>query len=148
MSEKVNMQVDTTSQFKNYTEVQLLKLLIQFAMDKQFSVATWQLPGQTKKQLLISRNNKLVKREIMIEELPEGFIIAPFNRNESSVFLSADYKFTFVNGALAPAVNEHEIASHDLLKSLFQSNISAKPILYDGGGSAPSDSDKDHFIQF
>jgi isochorismate synthase len=92
---------NTTAVFHpTLTDTQYFSFLLQHAFDHKFSVAAWRLPDSTTWHLLISRRQQFLKRESALEDLPSGFIFAPFDRSKDSIFLEADYIFSFSNGSL------------------------------------------------
>ncbi|MDA0194930.1 MAG: chorismate-binding protein [Bacteroidetes bacterium] len=66
------------------------------AIRLNFPVAMWQLPLTDEIKLIVDLSGKSRKVKPVIEELSEGFIIAPFYSNDekSSEFLSADLEFS------------------------------------------------------
>lgn len=128
---------------KIYNETDFLERICPYAFDKHFSVAVWQLPGERKRHVLISKENQKVKREIPLEELQEGFIFAPFDRNEDAVFLRADYVFSFEEGVLAkPESDAENMLLNELLR--FIPEKEHKP--YTLGNSPTQDSSREKFI--
>jgi isochorismate synthase len=70
--------------------------IVGFALSQGFSVALWQLPNQSKINLLISSAKKVLD-EVVLEELKSGFVLAPFSPTGSKYFLEANHLFEFTN---------------------------------------------------
>lgn len=107
-------------------ETEYIAYLINHAVENQFSIAVWRLPNDSRKHLIISRSPQLLKRNAALEELEQGFIFAPFDRNSDSVYLPADYKFTFTDGALRAPEEPIETTSYTWLEEQLRSAIAFK----------------------
>lgn len=115
---------------RTLSETEYLSIILDHAFENHFSVAVWKLPNDTTRHLIISRKHQLLKREAALEDLPTGFIIAPFDRLKDSLFLQADYLFSFANQELKPADSPQETASITWLQELVRSahaRIKRKP---------------------
>jgi len=99
------MESTTTSSTTAATEADYLNTLIGYATENSFSVAVWRLPDNKTRHLIISRKHELIKQEAPLEELPTGFILAPFDRSSDRIFLKADLAFTFEDNSLKPPSN-------------------------------------------
>lgn len=84
-------------------EDELLMLLFNYAAEHEFSFACWRLPNSTKKNLIISYTPFRIPTNESLEELPEGFLFAPFDKEKTSAYLKADLMFSFSNGKLEEA---------------------------------------------
>ena len=71
---------------RTISESEYLSLLIGCAIDSHFSVAVWRLPNDELKHLIISRKHELVQPQRPLEELPSGFIFAPFEASGDRLF--------------------------------------------------------------
>jgi isochorismate synthase len=107
-------------------ETDYIAYLINHAVENQFSVAVWRLPNDSRKHLIISRSPQLLKRNAALEELAQGFIFAPFDRNSDSVYLPADYIFTFTDGALRAPEEPIETTSYTWLEEQLRTVASFK----------------------
>lgn len=107
-------------------ETEYIAYLINHAVENQFSVAVWRLPNDSRKHLIISRSPQLLKRNAALEELAQGFIFAPFDRNSDSVYLPADYKFTFTDGALRAPEEPIETTSYTWLEEQLRATTTFK----------------------
>ena len=105
------MESTTTSSTSSATEADYLNTLIAHATANNFSVAVWRLPDNRTKHLIISRKNELLKQDAALEDLPMGFMLAPFNRTADRIFLKADLAFTFEDSSLKPPANPIETRS-------------------------------------
>ena len=108
------MQIRTSSNFEVIAFTRLLNSLIPYALDNGYSIAVWQLPGDSDKHVLLSKKSRKIKRT-ELEELPTGFVFAPFDRKEDPIFLDADYLFSFTSDHLSPAKNRIEEKSSELV---------------------------------
>jgi isochorismate synthase len=110
------MNITTSVSSITRSETDCLTFLLDHAFENQFSVAVWRLPNDTQTHLLIARKHQLLKREAYIEDLAPGFMFAPFDRQKDSIFLPADYVFSFASNTLKAPENPLEIASHTWLQ--------------------------------
>lgn len=105
------MSKTTTVHHPTLTETEYFSFLLQHAFENNFAVAVWKLPNSATWHLLISRRQQFLKREATLEDLPAGFIFAPFERTKDSLFLQADHIFSFSDGRLDSPQNPREIDS-------------------------------------
>ena len=105
------MESTITSSTSSATEADYLNTLIAHATANNFSVAVWRLPDNKTKHLIISRKHELLKQDASLEEMPMGFMFAPFNRAADRIFLKADLAFTFEDSSLRPPANPVETTS-------------------------------------
>lgn len=96
---------------RTISESEYVSFLIGIAVENQFSVAVWRLPNSDVHHLIISRKNDILKPQLPLEELPEGFIFAPFDASGDRIFLNADFSFTFSNNALRAPENSQDVTS-------------------------------------
>jgi len=111
--------MDTTTSVSSprIVETDYLSFLINYAVDQNFSVAVWRLPNDNTKHLILSREHELLKPDAALEELPTGFIFAPFDTAGDRIFLKADFSFSFTDDTLKPPTNTLETASATWLQS-------------------------------
>lgn len=123
MSEPVKTSTIQTEQ----REEDLFHVLLNHAHVNDYSFALWQLPNTQSKKLIISFTCE--QPEAVLEELPEGFIFAPFDQAKPSHFLKADLSFTFHNGRLAESETPAEVSSINWLQEIISKNSvkKAKP---------------------
>ena len=119
------MKITTSVSSSTLSETEYLSFLINHAIENNFSVAVWRMPGDKRKHLLISRQHQLLKRDKPVEELPAGFIFAPFDRQKDSIFLPGDYVFSFSDNELNVAETPAETASLTWLQEQLKRPASA-----------------------
>jgi isochorismate synthase len=108
-------QVTLEMDFK-ISETDYLTRISDLAFSHGFSLALWRLPNTAEKHLVISRKPSLQPKDKTLEDLAEGFIFAPFDRNQSAIFLPADFVFNFSDGKLITPQTPKEISSVAWLK--------------------------------
>lgn len=111
---------------QSITETDYLSFLSQAAHDHGFSFALWRLPHSREKHALISMNHSLIPKSTIIEELEQGFVFAPFDRNQSTTYLPADFIFTFVDGKLKEPITPKEEKSIAWMHQFRQGEFSLK----------------------
>jgi isochorismate synthase len=126
------MSKTTTVSHLTLTETEYFSFLLDHAFENNFAVAVWKLPESDTWHLLISRRQQLLKREATLEDLPPGFVFAPFERSKDSLFLEADHIFSFSGGRLDAPQNPREIDSLTWLQEevMKQSTSKKKPQLF------------------
>ncbi|HYG00998.1 MAG TPA: chorismate-binding protein [Chryseosolibacter sp.] len=82
------------------SETEFLEILTSYATANDFPFALWRLPESPTKYFLIANQHRHLSSEDAIEELPTGFIFAPFDRARPSVFLPANFLFSFEDGKI------------------------------------------------
>lgn len=110
----------STSKNTGIAEGKCLSFLIQWAFDHQYSVAVWRLPFASTHHVVLSRREMLLDMDTFFEELPCGFVFAPFDASRSRLFLKADLAFTFSNGALATVASADASPGSDLMSASLQ----------------------------
>ncbi len=140
------MATDVSVSLPTISETEYLSFLIGHAVDNNFSVALWRLPNDEKKYLIISRQAELLGPDAPLEELPSGFIFAPFSKSSDRIFLRSDFGFTFSDNKLNPPQNPLEAASDTWLQTEIKKGSGKTPVYYHLRYS-PEDLDKARFIQ-
>lgn len=84
-----------------------VKGVIETALAKGDNFALWRLPNETAQQLILAKSIQTLSQEDALEELPEGFMITPFNAVTRS-FIPADFYFQFNKGLLLPPQSAKE----------------------------------------
>ncbi len=97
---RLTMSTSTSAKAEKLSESELLSFLLNYGADNNFSIALWRLPNQTCKHIILSHKHQFVKRDYRIEELSEGFIFAPYDKDKESVFLPTDLSFSFDAGEI------------------------------------------------
>jgi isochorismate synthase len=135
------------SQFTT-TETEYYALLINYAVKENFSVALWRLPNDDRVHFVISKEPQPLKYAATLEELPAGFIIAPFDAAADRIFLKADLSFTFVDGLLARPSTPTEISSNVWLSDLLNRSQrdSGKPVVHFDTAANASTTEKNSFL--
>ena len=106
----------TTSQLTQREE-ELFHILLNHTQSNDYSFALWRLPNSDTKNLIISFTPTLLS-EVALEELPEGFIFSPFDKQKQTRFLKADLSFSFVSGSLSEPKKPLEISSQNWLQEV------------------------------
>ena len=119
-------KVSTSTLFK-IAEGKCLSFLIQWASDNQFAIAVWRLPFAPTYHVVLSRQETLLPADATLEDLPKGFVFAPFNASKGRLFLKADFAFSFVNGALSPPQDQLGTESLAWLSGQQITDIHQKP---------------------
>jgi isochorismate synthase len=91
------------------SEKELLSTLLAHAEEIQAPIALWRLPGSSLKYLIISERYRSLEKDEILEDLEPGFLMAPFDKDKSRLFLPANIFLTFENGILktdAACLNE------------------------------------------
>jgi isochorismate synthase len=97
------------------SETEILHFLLNYALDNELPIAIWRLPNTAIHYLLISQQSLKLERGATIEDLAPGFMFAPFDREMSSLFLPADFIFSFENQNLREGQTPKEVASAEWL---------------------------------
>ena len=143
------MAISTSVSLSVRTETEYISLLINQAVQKNFSVAVWRLPNDSTIRLVISKEPERLKYTDTLEDLSPGFIFAPFEAAGDRVFLKADYSYSFTNGQLNEAITPLEISSkrwlNDLLNNQFN-DIRRPNIFFNASGDIPF-ATRDWFLQ-
>ena len=131
------------------TETDYFSFLIDQAVQHDFSVALWRLPKDPKKYLLISKQHEFLKFTASLEDLPAGFIFAPFDTSANRIFLKADFYFSFSNGLLDPPLTPGEITSRTWLDSLLLNKRTStkKPMVYFKSNTEETTTDRNFFLR-
>jgi isochorismate synthase len=123
MAEEVKI---SASKIPVQQEEELFHILLNHVREHDYSFALWRLPNSQTKNLIISFTST-PPVETSLEELPEGFIFSPFDKQKPSCFLKADLSFSFSNGLLLEPKNPTEISSQNWLQEVV-SKVSVKKI--------------------
>ncbi len=108
------------------TETEYFSFFIDYAVKQNFSVALWRLPNDSKIHLVISKKPEFLKYTATLEDLPSGFIIAPFEAAADRIYLKADYSFSFSNGQLNEPTTPLEELSNVWLNDLVNSKTEGR----------------------
>lgn len=142
------MAISTSVSLSLFTETEYFSLLIDHAVRHNFSVALWKLPNDSRSYLLISKSVEHLKYTSTLEDLPPGFIFAPFEAAADRIFLNADYCFSFTNGQLCQPATPLEISSNAWLTDFLHDqyiNTELPRIHFSSSSNSPSTT-KDIFL--
>lgn len=64
------------------------------AIEKELPMALWRLPDSDTSTLIVSATVRQLTKEDVLEELPPGFVFAPFSDDQPQVFVEGDLRFT------------------------------------------------------
>ena len=96
----------------------LFTSLMNHASENEYSFALWRLPNAPTKNLILSYSPTLLTPDDSIEELPEGFLVAPFDTQTPRQFLKADLSFSFADGVLAEPASPLQSTSLQWLQQI------------------------------
>lgn len=119
------------------------QLLLNHAFSTGDAIALWRLPHQDVQQLIISKTEKSLSDEAQLEDLSEGFLLAPF-LSDKRTFLSADYYFRFSSGTLQEPASPIETNAHAWLKQL--KPVHTKPEFYQRSTVENSTAEKSDYV--
>src|SRR5690606_7318233 len=71
-----------------------LSRVTSLAIDKGLPMALWRLPGSLTSTLIVSGTSRRLTREDVLEELPPGFIFAPYCEDQPPIFIEGELRFT------------------------------------------------------
>lgn len=97
------------------SEAALFEVLLNQASENDYSFALWRMPNDSTKNLILSYSAKTLEPKAIIEDLPAGFIFAPFDKTQSRYYLHADLMFSFSEGALKEPTDSQSKSSHEWL---------------------------------
>jgi isochorismate synthase len=132
------MDILTSVSSSKISETELLSFLTEHATANEFPFAVWKLPHSPVKQVLISHQVEKLSRDAVLEDLVTGFIFAPFDRSKQSIFLPANFLFSFENGELKESINPIEATSAQWLEKNFQTNPSSAKAKFHRISSPPT----------
>jgi len=139
------METAASVSLRTVSESEYVSFLIGHAVDNNFSVAVWRYPNDDKKHLIISRQHQLLNPEVTLEDLPTGFIVAPFDRSGDRIFLKADLRFSFSDNTLDTPKHPEETSSATWLHTQLK-NIGAHSPKYYTSSYSPRDTREKDFL--
>jgi isochorismate synthase len=140
------MDILTPVSSTKVSETELLTFLIQYASENDFPFAIWRLPESHTKHLLIAHQHRKLTSDTVIENLEPGFVFAPFDRNKESIFLPANFLFSFENGELKESLNPIEASSASWLEKEFK-GVKNQRIRFHGSFPERQDIHDQDFLQ-
>jgi len=101
-------RINTFVETERRSETEYLSFFTDYAVENNYSLALWRLPNESRKHAILSQKHQPIDHEQEIEELPTGFLFAPFDPDKERIFLAADFSFSFENATLQAAENPLE----------------------------------------
>lgn len=98
------------------TATDWLNRVLHYASTHGFSAAVWQLPNTTTTNILLARTPQFLK-ETTLEELPAGFLFAPFDKQRDRIFLPQDVAFTISESNEFKEVTSRIGSIEDIIRS-------------------------------
>jgi isochorismate synthase len=140
------MEITTSVSQQIISEAEYLTFITSHAIENNYSVALWRLPNDNTKHLIVSKQHELLTPEKLLEDLPSGFIFAPFDKSADRIFLKADLSFSFSNQVLDNPQNPIEISAQAWLQTQRNERLHLAGKHY-RLKYQPCAADKDAFIQ-
>jgi isochorismate synthase len=117
------MQTSASVVLEQNTETEISNFIFGHAVENGLSAALWRLPDDPAKHLIVGKGNKTPKGT-SLEELPPGFIFAPFDTHKENIFLKAELTFSFLHGRLQRAEDPLTTSSLTWLSNALKKNTS------------------------
>jgi isochorismate synthase len=145
------MTIDTSVSAAIKSETEILHFLLQHALENDLPIAFWRLPDSPLRYLIISQEYRSLEKHTPIEDLPTGFIFAPFDREKASLFLPGDFIFAFQNNYLrepeTPAETSSHAWLHEKLKLPSSGTTTGRPGRYHSDSSTNSEHSHSSFTE-
>jgi len=138
------------NQILTYSNEEIISSLLITASELNYSFACWRLPKDENIHLLVdfSENSKKVKP--FIEQLPKGFLIQPFlkENEESTLFLNADFIFSTEtkNIELESSLSNSPVLDQFIEKALSNLKTGNKNFHLQEGGKIQFNKASDHYL--
>jgi len=145
--QNVEGRMNTVVATEKHSETEYLSFFTNYAVENNYSIALWRLPNQSKRHAILSQNHQPLSHEQEVEELPTGFIFAPFDPIKDRLFLAADFSFSFENDALLAAENPLEIRSFAWLQEQQIKSLPSRRHLPQRNHTTSSSTEKNHFAK-
>lgn len=129
------------------SETEILNLLLNHALENDLPIAFWRLPNTSTRYLIISQEYRSLEKNSPIEELPAGFMFAPFDRDRTTLFLPADFIFRFENNVLTSPETPAEIASAAWLSQKLRTWPVGKRVYFKGNTASSTAGNGTDFLQ-
>lgn len=128
-------------------EAEAFGILLNHALENNFSFALWRSPNDSVKNLIVSYTAKTLEPKAILEDLAPGFIFAPFDKTKGRYYLPADMMFHFSEGVLnEPANNEANASREWFNEAASKAGLKpSKPFFFKQ--SSTSSSDKTAYMQ-
>ena len=115
------MNATTSVSITPRTETEILNFLLAHALENELPIAVWRLPFSSITYVVIADKYETLAKNSSIEELPAGFMFAPFDRERDAIFLPANFIFSFEGQHLRDAKTPLETTSTLWLSESFSS---------------------------
>ncbi len=139
--------VSAVSSTLKHSERELLAFLLSHAASNEHPLAVWRLPGEDSTNVIIANECEKLKGEDTIEDLPMGFLFAPYEKSNARLFLNADQLFTFRNGNLVQNSAPVEQRSFQWLQSELPKDPIQKFTPRTSHATPSADMQKDSFVK-
>lgn len=131
-----------------FTQTEYLSILIDYGVKNNFSVAVWRLPNDSRIHLILSQETQTLPISASLEDLGEGFVVAPFDTSAERVFLKADHIFSFGDNQLNQPVTPLEVSSTQWLGDLLPDLATvALPKIHFNENSKAANTNQDFFLR-
>lgn len=113
------MNATTSVSLTPRTETEIINFLLAHALENELPIAVWRLPFSSTTYVVIADKYESLAKDSSIEELPSGFMFAPFDRERDAIFLPANFLFAFEGQQLREAKTPVETTSALWLSETF-----------------------------
>lgn len=120
------MNATTSVSIPTRTETEILNFLLSHSLENELPIAVWRLPFSSTTYVVIADKYQTLAKNSAIEELPAGFMFAPFDREKDSIFLPANFMFAFEGQELREAKTPLETTSSLWLASSYSAGSRPK----------------------
>lgn len=119
-----------------------LSRVTSLAIEKGLPMALWRLPGSEVSTLIVSGTALQLSKDDAIEDLPPGFIFAPYSDDNAAIFIEGELTFTVEGEKVTGPVSSLEMASGP------EDNVATVPSQANAvsNGMKSRAGDKDHYI--
>lgn len=138
------MDMITSVSPQQKSETEILNFLLSHALENDFPIAFWRLPNASLRYLIISENHRVLEKNSAIEELPPGFMFAPFDREKPAHFLPGDFIFAFEKDRLRSPEGPVEAASATWLSQKMKAEPATSTVSFKTSSAQAKSSQKDY----
>ncbi len=108
------------------SETEILNFLLAYTLDNELPLAVWRLPHSKTCYLVISNQHRSLASDATLEDLPQGFLFAPFDREKPGLFLPGDFVFRFEdNTLLSPETPVEQLSATWLAEKMQAGELSS-----------------------
>jgi len=97
-----------------HAERELIDAVLYENLTAGSAIGLWQLPGSTKKNLIICTESIQFLDELPLEDLGTGFVFAPFDSKKKKIFLKANKTYSIENGDVNPNISSAHFSTKDV----------------------------------